>query len=154
MLKGVKPGSILLFHNDLENTTEALPEILANLKSQGYKFVTVKELILKDNFTIDPNGVQKPSSEDAVKISDEKLAEVLAMYSDKISALGLSEEQIAQASAAIKNGDISALPKELQPFAQEVLARINEVEVLAPNNSGTTSGSTSSDINNSGIPEK
>lgn len=154
VLKGVKPGSILLFHNDLENTTEALPEILANLKSQGYKFVTVKELILKDNFTIDPNGMQKPSSEDAVKISDEKLEEVLAMYSDKISALGLSEEQIAQASAAIKNGDISALPKELQPFAQEVLARINEVEVLAPGTSGTTSGGTSSNINNSGVPEK
>lgn len=45
VLNGVKPGSILLFHNDLENTTEALPEILSDLRSQGYTFVTVKKLI-------------------------------------------------------------------------------------------------------------
>lgn len=50
VLNGVKPGSILLFHNDLANTTEALPEILSNLKSQGYEFVTVKELINNSNY--------------------------------------------------------------------------------------------------------
>lgn len=154
MLKGVKPGSILLFHNDLANTTEALPEILANLKSQGYKFVTVKELVLKDNFTIDPNGVQTPSAEDTAKITEEQIKAVMAQYSDKIAALGLSEEQIAQAAAAIKSGDISALPKELQPLAQEVLAHINDVEALAPNTSGTTSGNTASSPDNSSVPEK
>lgn len=138
VIKGVKPGSILLFHNDLENTTEALPEILKELKSQGYKFVSVNELILKDNFTIDPNGKQiksTESTENTAKITDEKIEAVMAQYSDKLSALGLTEQQIAQAREALKNGDLSALPAELQPFAQEVMARLNE---------GDTSGSTSS----------
>ena len=121
VLKGVKPGSILLFHNDLENTTEALPEILQNLKSQGYKFVTVNELIYKDNYTIDANGRQIPSA-DAVKITDEQIEAVMAQYSDVLSALGLTSEQIAQAKEALKKGDISSLPAELQPIAQEVMA--------------------------------
>lgn len=152
VLKGVKPGSILLFHNDLANTTEALPEILNELKSQGYKFVSVNELILKDNFTIDPNGKQIKSTsgtENTAKITDEKIEAVMAQYSDKLAALGLTEQQIAQAREALKSGDISTLPKELQPLAQEVLARINEVEVMAPNTSGSTSN-----INTSSEPTK
>lgn len=129
VLKGVKPGSILLFHNDLENTTEALPDILGNLKSQGYKFVTVNDLICKDNYTIDANGKQIPNAEDAVKISDEKIEAVMAQYSDKLSAFGFTEEQIAQAKSALKSGDLSALPEELKPFAQEVMAKVTEGNV-------------------------
>ena len=136
ILKGVKPGSILLFHNDLENTTEALPEILANLKSQGYKFVTVNELILKDNYTIDANGKQI-SSEDAVKITDEQIEAVMAQYSDQLTALGLTSEQLAQAKEAVKSGDLSSLPAELRPFAQEVMASLaNEGTSNSENTSG------------------
>ncbi|MDE6727844.1 MAG: polysaccharide deacetylase family protein, partial [Oscillospiraceae bacterium] len=141
VLKGVKPGSILLFHNDLANTTEALPEILSNLKSQGYKFVTVKDLIYKDNYTIDANGKQIPTSEGAVKISDEKLEEVMAQYADVFSALGLSEDQIAQAKAALKSGDLTSLPKELQPLAEEVMAKVTE---NSSNTSNTSGGANSS----------
>ncbi len=126
VLKGVKPGSILLFHNDLENTTEALPEILSELKGQGYEFVTVNDLILHDNYTIDSNGRQFPApAEDAGKISDEKVEEVMAQYSDVMKSYNLTDEQIAQAREALKNGDASALPKELQPFAKEVMAKIS-----------------------------
>ncbi len=127
VLKGVKPGSILLFHNDLENTTEALPEILSNLKSQGYKFVTVSDLIMKENYTIDSNGKQI-ATEPAVKSSDEKIEAVISQYSDELTALGITEEQIAQACEALKSGDISTLPEELKPIAQEVMARVNESE--------------------------
>lgn len=132
VLKGVKPGSILLFHNDLENTTEALPEILNNLKSQGYKFVPVSELIMKENYTIDSNGKQI-KTEPAVKSSDDKIEAVISQYSDKLAALGLTEEQIAQAREALKSGDISALPDELKPFAQEVMARVNGETTSAAN---------------------
>ena len=127
VLKGVKPGSILLFHNDLENTTEALPEILSNLKSQGYKFVTVSDLIMKENYTIDNNGKQI-ATEPAVKSTDEKIEAVISQYSDELTALGITEEQIAQACEALKSGDISTLPEELKPIAQEVMARVNESE--------------------------
>lgn len=150
ILKGTKPGSILLFHNDLENTTEALPEILENLSSQGYEFVTVSELILKDNFTIDENGVQTPSAESTLKISDEQLEAVLAQYSAEFGIAELSDEQIELAVTAVKSGDVSALPKELRSLAQEVLTYINSTEVLAP----TTSSGTQSGANTSSEPLK
>lgn len=144
VLKGVKPGSILLFHNDLENTTEALPEILKELSSQGYKFVSVNELIFKDNFTIDSNGKQiksAESTENTANITDEKIEAVMAQYSDKLSALGLTEQQIAQAREALKSGDLSALPTELQPFAKEVMAAINESGTSGTENSDSLTSS-------------
>ena len=51
-------GSIILFHNDAEHTPEALPTILNTLQKQGYEFVLIEDLILKENFTIDHTGKQ------------------------------------------------------------------------------------------------
>ena len=59
----VKPGSIVLFHNAAKHTPEALPVILANLKDKGYEFVTVSEMILRENYYIDHTGKQMPSVE-------------------------------------------------------------------------------------------
>lgn len=56
--KNISSGSILLFHNDLENTTEALPKVLKSLKEQGFEFCKVSELIYKENYTIDGTGKQ------------------------------------------------------------------------------------------------
>ena len=55
---GVKNGSIILFHNNSDNILEALPLVIANLKNQGYKMVTLSNLIYQDDFTIDGNGIQ------------------------------------------------------------------------------------------------
>jgi polysaccharide deacetylase family sporulation protein PdaB len=43
----VHPGAIILMHasDTCKQTTEALPVIINNLKSQGYEFVTVSELL-------------------------------------------------------------------------------------------------------------
>ena len=54
----VTNGSIVLFHNDAEHTPEALPNILKTLKEQGYEFVFINDLIMKDNYTIDHSGKQ------------------------------------------------------------------------------------------------
>lgn len=54
----VKSGSIVLFHNNSDNILEALPMILLMLKNQGYRFVTLDELVYKDNYYIDNSGVQ------------------------------------------------------------------------------------------------
>jgi polysaccharide deacetylase family sporulation protein PdaB len=45
--KKVHPGDIILMHasDTCKQTTEALPEIIKTLKNQGYKFVTVSELL-------------------------------------------------------------------------------------------------------------
>lgn len=48
VLKGVKPGAIVLMHDGGGNrsrTVQALPQIISNLKAQGYKFVTIPELL-------------------------------------------------------------------------------------------------------------
>lgn len=54
----MKNGSIVLLHNGAEHTAEALPLMLSELKNQGYEFVTVSELIYKDNYYIDNAGMQ------------------------------------------------------------------------------------------------
>lgn len=54
----VCPGSIVLFHNDADHTPEALPTILKCLKDDGYEFVFISDLILKDNYEIDHSGKQ------------------------------------------------------------------------------------------------
>jgi len=48
VLKGARPGSIVLMHDGGGNrsrTVEALPVILAGLQQQGYRFVSVPELL-------------------------------------------------------------------------------------------------------------
>ncbi|MEH2254670.1 polysaccharide deacetylase family protein [Nostoc sp.] len=48
VLKGAKPGSIVLMHDgggDRHRTVEALPQIISGLKQQGYRFVTIPELL-------------------------------------------------------------------------------------------------------------
>ncbi|MDZ8032360.1 polysaccharide deacetylase family protein [Nostoc sp. DedSLP04] len=48
VLKGAKPGFIVLMHDgggDRQRTVEALPQIISGLKQQGYRFVTIPELL-------------------------------------------------------------------------------------------------------------
>ncbi|WP_446897600.1 polysaccharide deacetylase family sporulation protein PdaB [Clostridium sp. LBM24168] len=58
IIKNTKSGSILLFHNSARYTPGNLPKIIEKLQSQGYKFVTVGDLIYKDNYSIDNYGNQ------------------------------------------------------------------------------------------------
>lgn len=54
----LEKGSIILMHNGTENTALSLDTIIKNIKEKGYEIVTVSELIYKDNYTIDNNGIQ------------------------------------------------------------------------------------------------
>lgn len=56
-----KNGSIILFHNGVENTADALDSSLTQLENSGYSFVTVSELIYKDNYYLDFAGRQHKS---------------------------------------------------------------------------------------------
>ncbi len=51
-------GSIILFHNAAQNTPEALPQVIEGLKTQGFDFLPVSELIYKDSYHIDHTGRQ------------------------------------------------------------------------------------------------
>ena len=54
----IKPGDIVLFHNAAKHTPEALPRIIEDLQKQGYTFVLIEDLIYKDDYKIDVNGMQ------------------------------------------------------------------------------------------------
>ena len=58
VISRVEPGSIVLFHNDAEFTPEALPTILKTLINEGYTFVFIEDLILKENYEIIHDGTQ------------------------------------------------------------------------------------------------
>ncbi len=57
--ENAKNGSIILFHNGIKNTPEALDKVLTYFGEKGYKFVTASEMIYKENFYIDFAGNQK-----------------------------------------------------------------------------------------------
>lgn len=58
VLSQTENGSIILFHNGVENTAEALDTILTELSKQGYAFVSVNDLIYKDSYYLDHTGKQ------------------------------------------------------------------------------------------------
>lgn len=53
-------GSIILFHNNGAGTAGALQIVVEKLRDEGYSFVTVSELLIKDNYYIDNTGRQRP----------------------------------------------------------------------------------------------
>lgn len=58
VLKQTKSGSIILCHNNAMHILEALPVIIQNLKSRGYEFVTISNLLLTGNTKVDNSGKQ------------------------------------------------------------------------------------------------
>jgi Predicted xylanase/chitin deacetylase len=58
VIKKTRPGSIMLFHNGAKYTPETLDKVIKELKSQGYQFVKVSDLIYKEKYYIDSNGRQ------------------------------------------------------------------------------------------------
>ena len=69
VLNKVKPGSIVLCHNDGAHTTEALPEIIETLLARGYSIVPVSQNIYAGSYTIDGSGKQIPLSPAAPALS-------------------------------------------------------------------------------------
>ncbi len=62
ILNNVKNGSIILCHNNSDHILDALPMILDRLQKQGYTITSIGDLVYKDNYVIDRNGLQKQSS--------------------------------------------------------------------------------------------
>ena len=55
----ISSGSIILSHSGTKHTADSLDMLFSNIEQKGYKIVTVSELIYKDNYYIDVNGVQR-----------------------------------------------------------------------------------------------
>lgn len=56
--RNVKPGSIVLFHNNATHVEEYLPAILSKLKEEGYTIVPIGQLIMKEDYHMDHAGKQ------------------------------------------------------------------------------------------------
>lgn len=122
VLSKTKSGSILLFHNDLDNTTKALPDILTELRDEGYEFVTVNDLIYHEDYSINAEGRQIPIQKASAPLNAENVDEVMAQYSEELSALGITAEQMELAAAAIKGG--AEIPAEVQEVISHLTNRI------------------------------
>lgn len=57
-------GSIILCHNGAKYTASALEQLITGLKEKGFTFVTMSELIYKDNYNIDVEGRQHQKNTD------------------------------------------------------------------------------------------
>lgn len=59
IIRNVKKGSIVLFHNNAKHVSEFLPLVLEKLQEQDYEIVPVSELIYKKDYYIDNTGRQR-----------------------------------------------------------------------------------------------
>ncbi len=62
VLKNVKNGDIILFHNNAKYTADALPEIIYELQNRGFKVCSIGELIYKNDYYVDLRGIQYKNS--------------------------------------------------------------------------------------------
>lgn len=59
VIKGSQPGSIVLFHANVNNIADYLDSIITRLKKDGYEMVKLSDLIYEDDYTINSNGEQQ-----------------------------------------------------------------------------------------------
>ncbi|MCH5200545.1 MAG: polysaccharide deacetylase family protein [Oscillospiraceae bacterium] len=117
--KGTQSGSILLFHNDLENTAEALPQLLTALRQKGFTFSRVSDMVYKENYHIDSSGAQ---------IYDHSALIPTAAYSDdplinesmKILRQNMSLQELYDLTGGVT-----------QDMADRVEALLNEEQIAA-----------------------
>ncbi len=55
----ISTGDIILMHNGTEHTADSLDMIIKNIKNKGFDVVRVSDIIYKEDYVIDVNGVQK-----------------------------------------------------------------------------------------------
>ena len=56
--KKLDSGDIILTHNGTKHTADSLDMLIKNIKQKGFDIVSVFELIYKDNYKVDPSGMQ------------------------------------------------------------------------------------------------
>jgi len=104
-------GSILLFHNDLENTTQALPEVLTKLRQEGFEFVRTSDLIYHDNYRIDHTGKQIRDVRTILPVYEDE-AQIIALS----SAIEVIQEHLSfDEIASLRNGISTDIAMKLAP---------------------------------------
>jgi polysaccharide deacetylase family sporulation protein PdaB len=135
-------GSILLFHNDLENTTQALPEVLTRLRQAGFEFVRTSELIYHEDYRIDhtgrqirevrtilPAGVEfdaNPALSEAIEILMEKLTyeEIAALRDGVAAGEGVPAEIAVKITPHLSAAQLSAVAELTPSQAEAIVAAV------------------------------
>ncbi|MDR2559574.1 MAG: polysaccharide deacetylase family protein [Oscillospiraceae bacterium] len=136
------PGSILLFHNDLENTAQALPEVLTRLRQAGFEFVRTGELIYMEDYTIDHAGKQirevrtiipaggeldaYPALTEAVEILLERLSyeEIAALRDGVAAGEGIPAAVAVRITPHLSTAQLNALSELTAAQAEAIAASI------------------------------
>lgn len=63
VLDGAGPGGIILMHNNGTHTAESLRTVIPSLQGEGYRIVSVSELLLKGDYYVDYNGIMHEGEE-------------------------------------------------------------------------------------------
>lgn len=58
VLRNIRNGSIVLFHNNAKYIKDYLPLVIEKLQEDGYEIVPISELIYKEDFILDNTGRQ------------------------------------------------------------------------------------------------
>lgn len=59
IMERVEKGAIILMHNDGQYTPEVIKVVIPELRGQGYSIVPVSELLIKDEWYVDGQGIQR-----------------------------------------------------------------------------------------------
>lgn len=59
VLAEVKSGDIIMFQNNMAATPEALSAVILGLREQGFKIMTVSDLLLDGDYVVDATGTQR-----------------------------------------------------------------------------------------------
>jgi len=59
IMERVDKGAIILMHNDGQHTPDVIKIILPELKRQGYDIVPVSKLLIKEDWYVDSEGIQR-----------------------------------------------------------------------------------------------
>lgn len=140
VIKQASDGDIILLHDgggDRTATVQALPEMIEKLKSQGYKFVTIGELMDKNKDTIMPadTQVENPLIQ-SIKVFLVSVAtfnniifilfySVLFIFSLRLSIL------LYLAFKHKKRTRLSSTGDSFHPFVSVVIAAYNEEKVIS-----------------------
>jgi polysaccharide deacetylase family sporulation protein PdaB len=135
-------GSILLFHNDLDNTTQALPEVLTRLRQAGFEFVRTGDLIYQDNYRIDHTGKQIRDVRTLLPVYGDDDAQIVALSQavsilqahltlDEIASLrdGITPQIAARITPLLSSEQLSALSALSESETEAIMVALMSEEV-------------------------
>lgn len=140
VMDGLDQGNIILLHDaggDRSNTVKALPQIIENLKSKGYEFVTVSQMLGKTRDEVMPQVYSSDSRfiryDGVTFMGIYLLLSLLASMFYLAIAIGMFRLifLIYFSGKQHKNSGAVDVDKDYKPFVSVVIAAYNEEKVIS-----------------------